>query len=180
MQDIYDCTVQYIIENQNKFYRLAYSYVMEEQAALDVIQNAICRALEGCFGLKNPLALRTWFYRILVNEALQYLRRQKREVPLGEEHTEAMTYEEPAFDEDKQAYEAVMQLSEPMKTVIILHYYEDLTLKQIAEITDTPLSTVKTRLYSALKKLKLILKEEEKRIPKMAKKPTNPSKFLKI
>ena len=48
MQDIYDCTVQYIIENQNKFYRLAYSYVKEEQAALDVIQNAICRALEGC------------------------------------------------------------------------------------------------------------------------------------
>ena len=156
--------LQYIYktENQNKFYRLAYSYVKEEQAALDVIQNAICRALEGCFGLKNPLALRTWFYRILVNEALQYLRKQKREVPLGEEHTEAMTYEEPAFDEDKQAYEAVMQLSEPMKTVIILHYYEDLTLKQIAEITDTPLSTVKTRLYSALKKLKLILKEEEK------------------
>ena len=71
MQDIYDCTVQYIIENQNKFYRLAYSYVKEEQAALDVIQNAICRALEGCFGLKNPLALRTWFYRILVNEALR-------------------------------------------------------------------------------------------------------------
>ena len=66
MQDIYDCTVQYIIENQNKFYRLAYSYVKEEQAALDVIQNAICRALESCFGLKNPLALRTWFYRILV------------------------------------------------------------------------------------------------------------------
>ena len=162
MQDIYDYTVQYIIENQNKFYRLAYSYVKEEQAALDVIQNAICRALESCFGLKNPLALRTWFYRILVNEALQYLRKQKREVPLGEEHTETMTYEEPAFDEDKQAYEAVMQLSEPMKTVIILHYYEDLTLKQIAEITDTPLSTVKTRLYSALKKLKLILKEEEK------------------
>ena len=47
-----------------------------------------------------------------VNEALQYLRKQKREVPLGEEHTETMTYEEPAFDEDKQAYEAVMQLSE--------------------------------------------------------------------
>ena len=135
-----------------------------------MIQNAICRALEGCFGLKNPLALRTWFYRILVNEALQYLRRQKREVPLGEEHTEAMTYEEPAFDEDKQAYEAVMQLSEPMKTVIILHYYEDLTLKQIAEITDTPLSTVKTRLYSALKKLKLILKEEEKMNPENGKK----------
>lgn len=160
MQDIYDCTVQYIIENQNKFYRLAYSYVQEEQAALDVVQNAICRALEGCFGLKNPLALKTWFYRILVNESLQYLRKRKKETTLTEEHTATLTYREPAFEEDKRAYEAVMQLPEAMKNVVLLHYYEDLTLKQIAEITDTPLSTVKTRLYSALKKLKSTLKEE--------------------
>lgn len=160
MQDIYDCTVQYIIENQNKFYRLAYSYVQEEQAALDVVQNAICRALEGCFGLKNPLALKTWFYRILVNESLQYLRKRKKETTLTEEHTATLTYSEPAFEEDKRAYEAVMQLPEAMKNVVLLHFYEDLTLKQIAEITDTPLSTVKTRLYSALKKLKLTLKEE--------------------
>lgn len=160
MQDIYDCTVQYIIENQNKFYRLAYSYVQEEQAALDVVQSAICRALEGCFGLKNPLALKTWFYRILVNESLQYLRKRKKETTLTEEHTAVLTYCEPAFEEDKQTYEAVMQLPEAMKNVVLLHYYEDLTLKQIAEITDTPLSTVKTRLYSALKKLKSTLKEE--------------------
>lgn len=160
MQDIYDCTAQYIIENQNKFYRLAYSYVQEEQAALDVVQNAICRALESCFGLKNPLALKTWFYRILVNESLQHLRKQKKETTLTEAHTATLTYCEPAFEEDKRAYEAVMQLPEAMKNVVLLHYYEDLTLKQIAEITDTPLSTVKTRLYSALKKLKLTLKEE--------------------
>lgn len=160
MQDIYDCTVQYIIDNQNKFYRLAYSYVQEEQGALDVVQNAICRALENCFGLKNPMALKTWFYRILVNEALQYLRKQKKETMLTEEHTAILTYSEPAFEEDRQAYDAVMQLPEQMKTIVLLHYYEDLTLKQIAEITDTPLSTVKTRLYSALKKLKLTLKEE--------------------
>lgn len=160
MQDIYDCTVQYIIENQNKFYRLAYSYVQEEQSALDVVQNAICCALENCFGLKNPLALKTWFYRILVNEALQYLRKQKKETMLTEEHTATLAYSEPVFEEDRQAYDAVMQLPEQMKTIVLLHYYEDLTLKQIAEITDTPLSTVKTRLYSALKKLKLILKEE--------------------
>lgn len=162
MQDIYDCTVQYIIENQNKFYRLAYSYVQEEQAALDVVQNAICRGLESCYGLRNPLALKTWFYRILVNESLQYLRKKKKETTLTEEHTADLTYTEPAFTEDKAAYEAVMSLPEPMKTVVILHYYEDLTLKQIAEITETNLSTVKTRLYSALRKLKETLKEELK------------------
>lgn len=162
MQDIYDCTVQYIIENQNKFYRLAYSYVQEEQAALDIVQNAVCRALERCFGLKNPLALKTWFYRILVNEALQYLRKSKRETPLTEDISAALSYEERAFSADRQTYEAVLQLAEPMKTVVLLHYYEDMTLKQIAEITNTPLSTVKSRLYSALKKLKQILKEAEK------------------
>lgn len=160
MQDIYDCTVQYIIENQNKFYRLAYSYVQEEQAALDVVQNAIIRGLEGCYGLRNPMAIKTWFYRIVVNESLQYLRKQKNLTTLTEEHTAGLTYTEPAFTEDNEAYAAVMQLPEPMKTVVILHYYEDLTLKQIAEITDTPLSTVKTRLYSALRKLKQTLKEE--------------------
>ena len=160
MQDIYDCTVQYIIENQNRFYRLAYSYVREEQAALDVVQNAIIRALEGCYGIRNPLAIKTWFYRIVVNESLQYLRKQQNLTTLTEDHTAGLSYTEPAFTEDQEAYAAVMQLPEPMKTVIILHYYEDLTLKQIAEITDTPLSTVKTRLYSALRKLKQTLKEE--------------------
>ena len=161
MQDIYDCTVQYILENQNKFYRLAYSYVQNEESALDVVQNAICRGLESCYGLKNPLALKTWFYRIIVNEALQYLRKQKKEAPLTEEHTQTLSYTEPAFTEDKAAYDAVLQLPEHLKTVIILRYYEDLTLKQIAEITDTNLSTIKTRLYSALEKLRQNLKEEE-------------------
>lgn len=161
MQDIYDCTVAYIIENQNKFYRLAYSYVQNQESALDVVQNAICRGLEGCYRLKNPRALKTWFYRIVVNEALQYLRKQKKEASLPPEDAAALVYQEPAFEQDRIAYEAAINLPEQMKTVVLLHYYEDLTLKQIAEITDTNLSTVKTRLYTALKRLREQLKEDE-------------------
>lgn len=48
-----------------------------------------------------------------------------------------------------------------MQTVIKLRFYEDLQLKEIAEITDTNLSTVKARLYRGLKILKLSIKEEE-------------------
>lgn len=159
MQDIYDCTTQYILENQEKLYRLAYSYVQEQHAALDVVQNAICSALESCWGIKNPSAIRTWMYRIVVNEALQYLRKQKKVVTLSEEHTEKLVYHEPAFSQDEAAYQAVLALPEQLKTIILLRYYEDLTLKQIAEITDTNLSTVKTRLYTALERLKKTLKE---------------------
>lgn len=82
-QDIYDLTVAYILENQEKFYRLAYSYVQDRDSALDVVQNSICQALEKCWGLRNPAAMKTWFYRIVVNEALQYLRRHKKRNQYG-------------------------------------------------------------------------------------------------
>lgn len=160
-EDIYDCTVQYILENQTRFYRLAYSYVQDRQNALDVVQNAICRALEGCFALKNPAALKTWFYRILVNESLQYLRKQKREAPLSAEIADTLVYTEPAYEADGAVYAAVMRLPEAMKTVVLLRYYEDLPLRQIAEVTGAPLSTVKTRLYTALQRLREQQKEAE-------------------
>ena len=45
-QDLYDHIVGYIVENQNTFYRLAYSYVRDREDALDVVQSAVCKALE--------------------------------------------------------------------------------------------------------------------------------------
>lgn len=158
-QDIYDRTVSYIIENQEKFYRLAYSYVRDRESALDVVQNAVCKGLEKCFELKNPDALNTWFYRIVVNESLQYIRKNRHEVPGKQEGLTEQAYHEPAFERSGEVYEEVVKLPEPMKTVVILHYFEDLTLKQISEITKTNLNTVKSRLYSALRRLEKKLKE---------------------
>lgn len=158
-QDIYDLTVAYILDNQEKFYRLAYSYVRNQDAAMDVVQNAIIKGLEKCYDLKNPAALKTWFYRIVVNEALQYLREYKKELISADEKMPETVYVEPAYEKDRSVYEQVQQLPEPMKTIVVLHFYEDLTLKQIAEITKTNLNTVKTRLYSALRKLEKNMKE---------------------
>lgn len=77
-QNLYDSVAAYIIENQNRFYRLAYSYVGDREAALDVVQNAILKGLEKCDTLRNQDAVKTWFYRIVVNEALQILRGKKK------------------------------------------------------------------------------------------------------
>ncbi len=152
-QDIYDRTVSYIVENQEKFYRLAYSYVKDRDSALDVVQNAICRGLEKCYGLKNPDAIRTWFYRIVVNESLQYLRKYSRETVSMDGELPEQAYREEAFGEGRDVYEAVQKLGEPSKTVVVLHFYEGLTLKQISKVTRTNLNTVKSRLYGALHKL---------------------------
>lgn len=158
-QDIYDRTVSYILENQEKFYRLAFSYVRDKDSALDVVQNAICRGLEKCCDLKNQDALKTWFYRIVVNESLQYIRKNRREMISPDGELPEQVYKEPAYDREREVYEEVQKLPEPMRTVVVLHFYEELTLKQISEITDTNLNTVKSRLYSALNKMEKSLKE---------------------
>ena len=57
----------YLIENQTHFYRLAYSTLRSREDALDAVQSAVCAALEKRHTLRDPDALRTWFYRILMN-----------------------------------------------------------------------------------------------------------------
>lgn len=158
-QDIYDRTVSYIIENQEKFYRLAFSYVKDKDSALDVVQNAICKGLEKCYDLKNQDALKTWFYRIVVNEALQYMRKNRKEMISVDGELPEQIYHETAYDREREVYDEVQKLPEAMRTVVVLHFYEDLTLKQIAEVTGTNLNTVKSRLYSALNKMEKKLKE---------------------
>ncbi len=64
------------------------------------------------------------------------------------------SYQEPAFKPGLELYKKVELLPENIRAVMVLHYYEEMTLKEIAEITDTNLNTVKSRLYSGLKKLK--------------------------
>jgi len=162
-QDIYDLTVAYILENQEKFYRLAYSYVQDRDSALDVVQNSICQALEKCWGLRNPAAMKTWFYRIVLNEALQYLRRHKKEISTEPSEMREEPYQEEGFLKadagSGEVYEQIQKLPPEMKTVVVLRFYEELSLQEISEVTKTNLSTVKSRLYAALKKLEKSLEE---------------------
>ena len=67
----------FVHENQHKFYRLAYSYVKNRDEALDLVQEAVVRALQKLSALRQPEYMKTWFYRILVNECLMYLRKRK-------------------------------------------------------------------------------------------------------
>lgn len=162
-QSMYEKTVACILENRDRLYRLAYSYVGDKEAALDAVQNSILKGLEKCGNLKNEEAVKTWLYRITVNESLQILRGRKREEPSADGKVFEQPYTEAAYDRDREVYEAVRRLPEPGRTVVVLRYYEDLTLKQIAKITDTNLNTVKYRLYASLERLKQELGEGEQK-----------------
>ncbi len=159
-QVVKDRIINYIVENQQKFYRIAYCYVNQREAALDIVQNAICNGLEKCDQLRNPNAIKTWFYRILINECLQYLNKYKREILYEPSEFKEEVYYEDAYEDKLEVFQKVCDLPEHLKTVILLHYFEDLTLKEISKSTGINLSTVKTRLYAGLKKIRYEMEKE--------------------
>lgn len=150
---------QYVTENQEKFFRLAYSYAGNEQDALDIVQDAVERALRRLDTLRRGEYLRTWFYRVLVNESLMFLRRNASRpatLPLDEE-----TAPETEPTDSGELRALLERLPGELKAVVFLRFYEDMKLSEIADATGENLSTVKSRLYRALKLLKLEMEADD-------------------
>jgi RNA polymerase sigma-70 factor (ECF subfamily) len=154
----YDLFVEYVKENQQNFYRLAFSYVKNEDAALDIVQEAITKALYKIHTLRQTQYMKTWFYRIIINECMNYFRTNKAMTEF-DDNLENLMYESKDVSESLDLYKAIDQLELKLKTVIILRFYEDMKLQDIAKATGTNLSTVKSRLYTALDRLKAIIGE---------------------
>ena len=148
---------QFLIETQDRSYRLAYSLLHDREDALDAVQTAACRALERRDGLRDPGAVRTWFTRILVNACQDILRRRSRVVPFPEEEPGREDPEPP----DESLARRVDALPAEVGTVIRLRFYEELTLKEVGQVTGQNLSTVKSRLYAGLKKLRVAMEGAE-------------------
>lgn len=147
---------QQLLADYKKLYRLAYSYVHNENDALDLVQESAYKAIKNSHTLKNPQYAGTWIYRIVINESISFLRKQKqRETSLYEADGETTD-----LYQDVDLHQALEQLELMDKTVIMLRYFEGMQLNQIAETLDENLSTVKSRLYRSLKKLRISLEEE--------------------
>lgn len=145
----------YITEYKDAIYRLAYSYVKNPEDSLDIVQESIYKAFSSIDSLKEPAFIKTWFYRIVVNTSIDFIRKRKREILIDEEfifnndagHTD--TYR------DIDLERALDDLPEDYRIIIILRYFEDLKIKEIAEVLDENINTVKTKLYKGLDKLKI-------------------------
>ena len=149
----------YIVAHQEEFYRLAYSYVKNRDAALDVVQESIVKALAKSDTLRRPEYLKTWFYRILLNESMNHHRRAKRLVPLEDTLLETPA---PARDpgERLDLYDAIERLDWKEQTVVRLRFFEDMKLEEVARVTNTNLNPVKSRPYQRLRRLRELTEEE--------------------
>lgn len=159
MQDITNRLIEFIEENQDKLYRIAFSYVKNEDLALDIVQESIEKALRNIKTLKHEEYVKTWFYRILINESLGYIRRNKNTILCQVENLkDDIEWNDNITIEGIDLYNNIGKLKEKLRTVIILRFFEDLKIEEIARITKTSPNTVKSRLYKGLEELKKLIK----------------------
>ena len=146
-----------ILRSYQMLYRLAYTYVKNPDDAMDVVQESVYKAIQNASGVRSRGAIKGWLCRIVANTALDFLRSRAREVPVDQvpETGREDTYQ------DLDTLRALERLEVRERTVVVLRFFEDMKLQDIALTTGENLNTVKTILYRSLKKLRIQLMEGE-------------------
>ena len=140
-----------VTENKENVYRIAYSYVKNKEDALDIVQESIYKSLCHVETIHNPESVRSWFYRIVVNTSLDFLRKHKKIVITDDEKLELHIEGTTDHYENLDLVKTLDELPPKYRTVIILRFFEDMKIEEVAEVLEVNVNTVKTRLYQALK-----------------------------
>lgn len=158
---------------QQPVYNLVTRLLQDPSEAPDVVQDVFLKIFRKVAGFRGDSSLKTWVYRIAVNEAHNhcrwYGRHRRREVGLEECRAVAaprFAMESPfetAAARESQALleEALAALSPVLREAVVLRDVEDLSYEEIAEILQVPLGTVKSRILRGREALRL---ELEKRL----------------
>lgn len=140
---------------EDVMYRTAFAYLKNEHDALEAIQETTYRSFKKIHTLKEPHYVGTWLVRILLNVCHDMHKRKKRF-----ELRETMEVEGQYYDSPKlEIVEAISQLPHEQQQLIYLKYFHDMKNAEIASAQKIPEGTVKSRLHTALRKLRLYLSE---------------------
>ncbi|MFF2589795.1 sigma-70 family RNA polymerase sigma factor [Peribacillus butanolivorans] len=159
--DINQLIAARITERQENLYRLAFYYVKNKEDALDIVQESIRKALASSSKIKDAASIDSWLYKIIVRTALDVLRKNKKLTIADDETIEYLRSGEEDHYRDLDLQRAMEGLAFKYKTVVILRFFEDLKLEEIAEVLEENVSTIKTRLYKALQLLRINMTEQE-------------------
>ncbi len=142
-------------EDHRKLYSIAFSYLRNEADALEMIQEASCRAWIKRKKLKDEQSFTPWIIRITINCCMDELRRRKREFPADKLHEDAV---QEMKSSDRMDLERAMERMKPKyRHVVMLKYYQDMTTVEIAKVLQKPEGTIKTWLREGLKQLRKYL-----------------------
>ena len=145
--------------------------LLQEQAAEDAVQETFLRAYKARHRFDaHKASPKTWLYQIALNYCRSQLRRKQWSV-LGWFNHQAELERLPAdglnlenkliqSESHQLLWHAVQKLSQPLKEVVLLHYYLDIPAVDIAQTLNCPEGTVYSRLYNARKRLAKVLAEQ--------------------
>lgn len=141
---------------QDQAYRVAYSYLKDEEDSLDAVCDSVEKAFIKLNTLRQPKYFKRWFLKIVQNTSLQYLRKRKtKEQFIEKSKGENILCEVDASREDiLDLRENLAKLSSSDREILYQRYWQDKKLKDIASSLHMPINSVKTRLYSSLGKLR--------------------------
>lgn len=141
-------------------YKTAFLYVKNEHDALDIYQETVYKAYINISKLRNPSFFKTWLTKILINNVnIKHRHYSKFQDEQVEDFIGEISYSN--IEENIDLYDAIDSLEEKYKTPVILQYFQDLTISQIAQIMECNENTAKSYIRRAKKKLYDILKEEK-------------------
>ena len=158
---------------ERKIFALCFGMLSREEDARDAAQETFISAYRNLGNFRGEAKVSSWLHRIAVNQCLTRQRRSKvrSESSLEDENSanEASFAAPSGLNPAKTAEQnerisavrvAVNALPAELKQVVVMKEFEELTFQEISETLDLPLSTVKSRLYTALKQLKLKLERK--------------------
>jgi len=158
---------QLVEKYKRRLYAYAYQRMRSHEDAGDVSQEAFLRAYENLNSFKLGTNFQAWIFRILRNLCIDQLRKANRfHSESIDDAAEYIPARNPRPDQEVEAAElkshihaAIDTLPEAQRTVVILREMQQLSHREIAEITKTNEKTVRWRLHQARKKLREMLKE---------------------
>lgn len=163
-----DALVSLLREIETHVYRTAYYILGNEQDAMDASQEALLRIYTKIDSYEQKALFKTWVQRIVTNICIDKFRRAKPTVSIEEHNMVFSSKASDVEDEVLSAYvaqdirEAIEQLPEHHKAVVVLRYLQDFSYNEIADSLNLPLNTVKSYLYRARQQLQTMLQEYQK------------------
>lgn len=153
---------------KHKALRTVYLMTGDKALSEDIVQEAFVTCYRSIKGLKKTEYFKTWFFKLLTRMTWHYMKKEKKYIPTEDIIGMAETYSKESWivesnkkETSSELYEEILKLDIKLQTTVILYYYNNFTVKEIAKIMSCLEGTVKSRLHTARKKLKMSLIEQE-------------------
>lgn len=151
---------QVVLSSERQMYATAKKIVQNDQDCADAIQEAIVKAFTKIDTIKKDKYVKTWLMRILINECYNIKRRDVGREAFDEQYVESI----PAADTEMDysgLYMGLEKLKDELRVPTVMYYFEDFSVREIAQILDISEGAVQKRLDRARRKLRDVIKFEE-------------------